>query len=377
MNLHFSYKAAKSPAIEKEIQQQIEKLEPRLRVFSPDLIHLHGTYDSAPNNGFTLALNLRLPSGQLFAQDEGASGEAAVKAGFADLTSQLNRHKDLLRSGHKWVREKGTMGEPEVDVSREVRIASSRLPSLEGPQDANEKTSNGHATPAEITAASFADENRGSLQTEVRGYLSANLAKLDRFVARELRFRESNGQVTPGRVSKEEVVDEVALAALSVEKRPTNISLERWIYRLCIHAIRMLATGNAIDLSSVPLEQSVGEQNVSGSDEDVLQYHQPGESISRADVTPDDRSPNPEEIAANDELIEQLEESLRGTKPEERETFVLYAIEGFTVKEIAEITLNTTEQVRTNILAARDHLVKKLPPTNSLKQKLLQHSYVA
>src|SRR5437868_2545242 len=119
MNLHFSYKATKSSAVEKEIQQQIGKLEPRLRVFSPELIHLHGTYDSAPNNGFTLALNLRLPSGQLFAQDEGASGEAAVKAGFADLTSQLNRHKDLLRSGHKWVREKRMMGEPEVGVTRD------------------------------------------------------------------------------------------------------------------------------------------------------------------------------------------------------------------------------------------------------------------
>src|SRR3954471_7980319 len=126
MNLHFSYKAAKSSAIEREIQQQIEKLEPRLRVFSPELIHLHGTYDDAPNKGFSLALNLRLPSGQLFAQDEGSSGEAAVKAGFADLISQLNKHKDLLRSGHKWVREKGMMGEPVLDVEREVRIASSR-----------------------------------------------------------------------------------------------------------------------------------------------------------------------------------------------------------------------------------------------------------
>src|SRR5437899_6617827 len=100
MNLHFSYKAAKSPIVEKEIQQQVKKLEARLKVFRPDLIHLHGMLEAAPQNGCNISLNLRLPSGQLFAHDSAASAEAAVKAGFAELISQLNRHKDLLRSEH-------------------------------------------------------------------------------------------------------------------------------------------------------------------------------------------------------------------------------------------------------------------------------------
>src|SRR5437588_274566 len=111
MNLHFSYKTAKSPDVEKEIQQHVEKLEPRLRAFNPELVHLHGTIDSAPPNGYGISLNLRLPTGQLSAHNQGASAEAAVKGGFADLISQLNRHKELLRSEHKWTREKGTNGE--------------------------------------------------------------------------------------------------------------------------------------------------------------------------------------------------------------------------------------------------------------------------
>src|SRR5882757_7954498 len=303
MNLHFSYKSAKSSDVEKEIQHHVDKLARRLRVFQPDLIHLHGTLDSAPQNGFSLALNLRLPSGQLYAQEKGANGEAAVKASFAELISQLNRHKDLLRSGHKWVRGKRMPEQPEESG------APSEMETLEQADSGKRiQRGNGHATPEEITAATFVEENRVSVRSEVRNYLSANLPRLERFVARELRFRETNGELSPGLVSREEVIDEVVMAALSVDTRPANISLEKWIYRLCIHAIRLLASGNSIDLSNLPLEQSVGIPNVTGSDESFLQYHQPGETLSREDVIADRRLANPEQIAASDELIDQLEQ---------------------------------------------------------------------
>jgi RNA polymerase sigma factor (sigma-70 family) len=371
MNLHFSYKSAKSPDVEREIQQHVNKLERRLRVFQPDLIHLHGTLDAAPQNGFSLALNLRLPSGQLYAQEKGANGEAAVKASFAELISQLNRHKDLLRNGHKWVRGKRIPEQPE-----EAGARSDLETSEQAEPRSRKQGGNGHATHEEITAATFVDENRASVQSEVRSYLTANLPRLERFVARELRFRESNGELSPGLVSREEVIDEVVMAALSVDSRPANISLEKWMYRLCIHAIKLLASGNSIDLSNLPLEQSMGTPNVTGSDEGFLQFHQPGETIHREDLIASTAA-NPEEIAASDELIEQLERALHGTKPDEREAFVLYAIEGFTISEIAEITLRPANVVSANIVAARNHLMKKLPPSNSLKKKLLQYSIVA
>jgi RNA polymerase sigma factor (sigma-70 family) len=96
-----------------------------------------------------------------------------------------------------------------------------------------------------------------------------------------------------------------------------------------------------------------------------------------ADIVPDLRAGNPEEIAANDELIDQLESALRGAKPEHREAFILFAIEGFSVAEIAQITEREATQVREAIAQAREHLIKKLPSSNSLKQKLLQRTQVA
>jgi len=165
----------------------------------------------------------------------------ALKAGFADLIRQLNRHKDLLRNGHKWTREKGTITELEELRTTSVGEEPKPLPKTSRKQNSAQDTSqavsesspgNGHATPEEITAAMFELENQKTVQSEVRKYLAANLPRLERFVARELRFREANGQLPTGVVSREEVIDEVVLAALSVEQRPTNISLEKWFYRL-------------------------------------------------------------------------------------------------------------------------------------------------
>jgi ribosome-associated translation inhibitor RaiA len=114
MNVHISYKAIKTPDIEKEINHQIEKLRKRLQVFRPDLVHLKGTVEqNTPREGFTLALNLRLPSGQMAVQKSASSAQSVVKSAFDDLLQQITKHKDLLRSSHKWPRWRRGANRPE------------------------------------------------------------------------------------------------------------------------------------------------------------------------------------------------------------------------------------------------------------------------
>ena len=94
MNVHISYKTAKAPDLEKQFNHQIEKLGRRLQVFRPELIHLKGIIEqSRTREGVVVSLNLRLPSGQMASQQAGPTAIAAVKAAFADLVSQLTRHK--------------------------------------------------------------------------------------------------------------------------------------------------------------------------------------------------------------------------------------------------------------------------------------------
>src|ERR1700735_5534060 len=102
MNVHISYRLYKTPAVEKDLQHQIEKLRKRLQVFRPELVHLKGMVEEASaREGTSVSLNLRLPSGQMAAQTTATTASAAVKTAFEDLLQQVNKHKQQLRSAHE------------------------------------------------------------------------------------------------------------------------------------------------------------------------------------------------------------------------------------------------------------------------------------
>jgi ribosome-associated translation inhibitor RaiA len=118
MNVHISYRLHKIPAVEKDIQHQIEKLQKRLQVFRPELIHLKGVVEEiSPREGTSVSLNLRLPSGQMAVQASAPTAAAAVKSAFEDLLQQVNKHKEILRAAHKWQRgRRGDSARPGAAV---------------------------------------------------------------------------------------------------------------------------------------------------------------------------------------------------------------------------------------------------------------------
>src|ERR1700686_2749087 len=117
MNVHVSYKAGKTADVEREFQHQLQKLERRLQVFKPALVHFHAIVEQENNRSASTSLNLRLPSGQMAAQRSGENALAAVKSSFADLLSQVTKHKDLLRG--QW---------PKKSVRRDGRRRITQLP---------------------------------------------------------------------------------------------------------------------------------------------------------------------------------------------------------------------------------------------------------
>ena len=107
MNVHVSYRLPKNPVVEKDVQHQIEKLQKRLQVFRPELVHLKGMVEEvSAREGTAVSLNLRLPSGQMAVQKTASTATAAVRAAFEDLLQQLNKHKEILRASHKWQRDR-------------------------------------------------------------------------------------------------------------------------------------------------------------------------------------------------------------------------------------------------------------------------------
>ena len=102
-----------------------------------------------------------------------------------------------------------------------------------------------------------------------------------------------------------------------------------------------------------------------------LQFHQPDETCSRENTT----SPTavlllPEDIASSDEMISLIQFALRRTAHADREAFILNAIEGFSVQEIAAITDRKSDDVISSIASAREHLRRSMPISNGFKEKL-------
>ena len=344
MNLHVSYKLPKTPDIEKEIQHWAGKIQKRLQVFKPELVHLKGSVEqNSPREGATVSLNLRLPSGQMAVQESAPTPSAAIKAAFDDLLNQVRRHKDLLRSSHRWRRRGSNNGRTLREAPFEETIAA--IPPLTASAD------------------------------DVRSYINANFRRLRIFVESEIAFREASAQLEPDLLNWEEVVDEAVARALdeNVDK-PDRMALEAWLYRLAIRAMDEFESGLAEGNSDVHLEAIRWRRNELASDEPRLQFHQPDESMTAESSIADNRISTPEEIAYSDEMIKLVQFALHAAARHDREAFLLHAIEGFSLEEIAAITDRTTAQVEQSILIAREKLRRAVPINNPFKQPLFQRT---
>jgi RNA polymerase sigma factor (sigma-70 family) len=347
MNVHISYKVPKNPSIESEINQHINKLAKRLQVFRPELVHLRGVIENGARQGFSVSLDLKLPSGDIAARENGPNHTSALKAVFDDLLERVTKHKDHLRNEYKWPRRRRVGRQrPQPQVPFEETLAA--------------------VHPATVSDA------------DIASYVNANLQRLRRFVERELRYRESLTQLRPGELSADEVIDEAIASALGENgEKPDVLALEAWLYRLAIQAIDEVCRRSREDVQTVPLEEPARRPNYRASYEPQLQYHQPDEDIVKRDIIPDPRLATPEATAASDEMITLVEAALLSASREDREAFLLFAIEGFTVEEIAAISDRRVDQVRASIAAAREHLQKNLPMPNEFKDKLLQQTKIA
>lgn len=356
MNVHVSYKSGKTPDVEREFQLQIKKLERRLRVFKPDLVHLHAIVDQEDGQGPRASLNLRLPSGQMAVQNTAENVLAAVKAAFPDLIAQLTRHKDLLRGDFSRKRRRAGRGQViEPVVPFEQTFAS--VPAQEN-----------------ASADTLATQNTGN---DLETWFNANMAQLKEFIDRELQYRVNSDQLRPDEISTEEVLDEVMVSALSQENGYSQfLSEEASFHRLALQAIRRLMDDNS-QMANVSLEAPARAQNVTGSDENVLQYHQPDDRPQEEDTIRDQNTRTPEEIYASEEMVGQLDLVLHELRAKDREAFVLYTLEGFTIDEIARLSDRPPDQVRQSIHHARERVQQKLPERNEFRRSLLNRSRVA
>ncbi len=345
MNVHFSYKIAKTSDLENLLQQQADKLDRLLAVFRRGLVHLKGSIAENSGSGFAVSLNLRLPTGQLAAQEKGDTISATVRTAFAELTEQLKKHKELLRNQHKWPRRRSPRGAAIDTVPFEHTMAVVK------PQLVS--------------------------QVDISTYIDANLPRLQRFVERELAHRESEGRLRRDEVPVDDVIGEAIANALGEHHdKPERMRLEPWLYRLALEAIDRLASSSGGE-GRISLERGSATEEAHKPGEPSAQFDETEEPVYVESAIVDSTAQTPEDLAARNELIERVERSLRDAGRNQREAFILYTIEGFTIDEIADITSHPAEQVRADIRSARDHLQTALPLRDPLKDKLVEYARTA
>jgi RNA polymerase sigma factor (sigma-70 family) len=346
MNVHISYKIEKTADLENLLQQQTDKLNRYLQVFRPELVHLKGSVaEDPPHEGFSVSLNLRLPSGQMAASEKSDTLVGSVKAAFTELGQQLKKHKELLRNEHNWPRRRGP-GRAVVET-----------------------------VPFEDTVAAVKPEQ--VTQGDIYSYVNANLPRLRRFVEREIAHRESEGQIVSDQVLVDDIIGETVANALGEQHdKPERMRLEPWLYRLSLDALNRAISPDA-EQDRIPLEPAHTLGQVRDSGEPIVQFGNSKQRLSYEAAVPDSGSPTPEDLAARNELIDLVQRALQDAGREPREAFILYTIEGFTIDEISDITSRPGEEVRASIRQAREHLQRALPIKDPLTDKLVEYAKTA
>lgn len=341
MNVQFTVQVPKNPDLDRMVERLVEKLERLLMVFQPELVQLHGRLvRHTSREGVVCTLNLRLPTGQLAAEDSANTAQAALRTASEELLEQLKKHKQRLRG------EQTRRGRQRSTAAFAATLA----------------------TPGEVPAA-YQQQRRQDLAR----YVSANVEHLQRFVERQIHLREHLGELRPGQVEPTEVLDEMIASALSEQGNPERIERNRWFYLLAVNAIRRLARPDeAAAEGALSLEGELAPDEAAEAER--YEFFQPDDEVQLQDVMPDRGMATPEEITYSNEMLDLLESALGRLSPQHREDLVLFALEGFTLRELSLLSQRPAAEIYTGLLEARRQLGQQMDLPVELRHLLVEQT---
>ena len=200
--------------------------------------------------------------------------------------------------------------------------------------------------------------------------IQPHLKKLYNFARRKIAFYLATGDVLPGELTPEEVVDAVVpQGAHAFASRPPHLTVDRWLFTLALayfaSEVRRLKAERASTLrveATAPAEPAKEVATLEGDDE-IYAFYQPDESVRLEDLVPDPHVPSPEQVAESRDLQRYVNQTLAQLPQAWWTAFVLHHVEGFTVPEIAHMTGSTEDDVDRALVSTREFLRQKLLDT--------------
>lgn len=271
---------------------------------------------------------LHLPTGTLVAHEQGADAKAALDKIADTMSQEIKRHKEHVRHDYVFKRKR-----------RERANLSAAGPLLD-------------------------QDRKSGRQQDFFHLLRPMLRPLRDYARRELKILEIEGTLHPGEVTLADLLDEVMKRAWErfgdrPKKMPldlwltdlVNDTLEEWIKQEPRPHVSLTDPGEERMPKDVP---QVDEQEWWAT---LLGYD---DSVTLEDVLPDRDTPSIwDELEAEEQRDRLL--SLIGDLPtEQRQSFLLHALEDYSTDEIAMLQDRPESQVKHDIQAARKFLKRRL-----------------
>jgi RNA polymerase sigma factor (sigma-70 family) len=281
-----------------------------LRTFSSEVVDLTVNIERLPRgNQYQTGLVLSLPQRTIRVEEIEDNATSSVVRAFSEMRRRVQRFKSQLSRERLWRREPLRTWTESSD--RSVR--------------------------------------------ELQDNVQENLEKVENYIRRELYHNVLAGVMPPGILEPHAIVDEVFVEVTSqLQERPEDLSVEQWMFQIA----RVKIKERLKDLEEHREEASVEEAApVSTNWEDEqLNFYQPDELLHLEDLVQDGSIANPEEIFEREEVAERLQQNIAHLPDSIRESFVLFALEGFTSDEVSMITGKKRDQVLTEVEKAREYL---------------------
>jgi RNA polymerase sigma factor (sigma-70 family) len=209
-----------------------------------------------------------------------------------------------------------------------------------------------------MNAAPSEQSNRESFFSQINRHLK----ELYRFVRHQLAYSESVGDLIPGELSLEEVVDEVLLRAYrEFVKNPTKREMRAWLLQLARKQLAAAVRRSRAERNlTVHIEEDIPEtpptEEVSTLGDEILDFYQPDEDLKLKDIFPDVDVSTPEDfVAAKEELLRCVNAALAGMPNEWRRALRLRHAGGLTDEELAEALQKAAPEVERILDYARQH----------------------
>ena len=296
------------------VDKKARKIAKILPTFASDDLDLHVTLEKlSRTRQFHAVLVLTLPQNSIRVEDLEPTASASLLGAFDELLRRVKKFKSQLNREKFWQRQ------------------ISPLPAAETAEDGGET---------------------------VR-LISQSLDMVDNYIRRELYHQSLVESLPPGLVETQAVLDDVFLEARShISRRPETCSVEQWLIRIAREKIQQRIR----DLEATRSDRHVGEAAVLVErwHDEVLNFYQPDEALQVEDLLPDEHSLTPEELLSRHESEEQLHRAIAQLPAGVRESFVLFALEGFNSDEIAMITRKLPVRVLEEVQEAQQWLRRQV-----------------